>query len=191
MNTPRFLLEPERRVPVVADVDVCVIGGSTTGVFAAVAAARLGATVALVERLGFFGGSATASLVCVWHSRMDAAYDREIVGGLPIELMERLARRDAVRNHERNPSLQFVFSPYEMVLELDRMVVEAAVRPFLHAQFAGVVADGEGRATAALIEDKSGRRAIRARAFVDASGDGDLVYVSVHRRRGGLQIGRR
>jgi len=176
MNTPRFLLEPERRVPVVADVDVCVIGGSTTGVFAAVAAARLGATVALVERLGFFGGSATASLVCVWHSRMDAAYDREIVGGLPIELMERLARRDAVRNHERNPSLQFVFSPYEMVLELDRMVVEAAVRPFLHAQFAGVVADGEGRATAALIEDKSGRRAIRARAFVDASGDGDLVY---------------
>ena len=51
--------EPERMLPIVANVDLCVVGGSCTGVFAAVRAARLGATVAIVENNGFFGGVAT------------------------------------------------------------------------------------------------------------------------------------
>lgn len=55
--------EPARETPVVHECDVCVVGGSCTGVFAAVAAARLGAKVALIESNGFFGGVATASLV--------------------------------------------------------------------------------------------------------------------------------
>jgi glycerol-3-phosphate dehydrogenase len=55
--------EPARDVPVVYECDICVIGGGCTGVFAAVRAARLSATVALVESNGFFGGVATAGLV--------------------------------------------------------------------------------------------------------------------------------
>lgn len=62
------ITEPARQVPVAADCDVCVVGGSATGVFAAVAAARLGAKVAIIESNGFFGGVATASLVNLWHS---------------------------------------------------------------------------------------------------------------------------
>jgi hypothetical protein len=171
------ILEPARSVSVVADVDLCVVGGSTTGLFAAVAAARLGARVALVERLGYFGGSATASLVCVWHSRMDTAFERTIVAGLPIELMDRLAARDAVINQVNDPSKQFIFSPYEMVLELDRIVTELGdrIRPFLHANCVTAVTGDGGKVEAVVIEDKSGRRAIRARYFVDASGDGDLI----------------
>ncbi|MFH1920999.1 MAG: FAD-dependent oxidoreductase, partial [Planctomycetota bacterium] len=60
---PGMIREPAREVPVAHDCDVCVVGGSCTGVFAAVAAARLGANVAIVESNGFFGGVATASLV--------------------------------------------------------------------------------------------------------------------------------
>ncbi|WP_294432870.1 FAD-dependent oxidoreductase [uncultured Victivallis sp.] len=55
-------------VPVLADVDLCVAGGSCTGVFAAVTAARSGARVALVEAQNRFGGTAVASLVNYWHS---------------------------------------------------------------------------------------------------------------------------
>ncbi|MGC9348314.1 MAG: FAD-dependent oxidoreductase [Anaerolineae bacterium] len=174
--------ESARDVPIVADVDLCVVGGSTTGLFAAVAAARLGARVALVERLGYFGGSATASLVCVWHSRMDTSFERVIVGGLPIELMDRLASRDAVTVSEQNVSMEFIFSPAEMILELDRMVEEAGsasgggIRPFLHTQFVAAATDEDGRPCAAIIEDKTGRRAIKARVFVDASGDADLAH---------------
>ena len=60
--------EPARETPVVAEVDVCVAGGSATGVCAAVSAARAGARVLLVERYGFLGGVATAGLVKIWNS---------------------------------------------------------------------------------------------------------------------------
>jgi len=77
--------EPARDIPVADEVDICVIGGSCTGVFAAVRAARLGARVAIVEEQGFFGGVATASLVNVWHSLFDTTGEQQIIGGLTEE----------------------------------------------------------------------------------------------------------
>jgi pyruvate/2-oxoglutarate dehydrogenase complex dihydrolipoamide dehydrogenase (E3) component len=55
--------EEARNIPVIQDCDVCVLGGSCTGVFAAVRAAQMGATVALVEKQNAFGGVATSSPV--------------------------------------------------------------------------------------------------------------------------------
>ena len=173
LPAPAVVREPARDVPVADDVDVCVLGGSCTGVFAAVAAARLGAKVALVERQGFFGGTATASMVNVWHSLRDWDGKEQIIAGLTAEVIERLEARDAVI-HRGGHSVGVYFNCEELKLELDRLVVEAGVRPLLHTQFAAPLAEG-GRMTAALIEDKSGRRAIRARAFVDATGDADAV----------------
>ncbi len=54
--------EPARDTHVVETCDLCVVGGSTTGVLAAVTAARLGLSVAIVELHGFFGGVATAPI---------------------------------------------------------------------------------------------------------------------------------
>ncbi|NUQ00761.1 MAG: FAD-dependent oxidoreductase, partial [Armatimonadetes bacterium] len=167
--------EEPRRVEVIEDCDVCVIGGSTTGVFAAIAAARLGARVALVENGGYFGGTATASLVCIWHSHLDTRFEREIIGGLTMETLGRLLARGGASQQQPNDSLHYILQPYELVLELDQMVTEANIRPFLHTRFVAPVVE-EGRVTAAIIEDKTGRRAIAARVFVDASGDGDLVH---------------
>ena len=168
--------EAPRETPVVADADVCVLGGSCTGVFAAVAAARLGAKVALVELNGFFGGVATASLVNVWHSTHNTTGTQQIIAGLTTEVIDRLARRDAVRRHDvKNKSKWVEFNSEEMKLELDRLVVEAGVRPFLHTMFVAPAVEG-GRMAAAIIEDKTGRRAIRAKAFVDATGDADVVH---------------
>jgi hypothetical protein len=162
---------PAADLPVVDEVDVCVVGGSCTGVFAAVRAARLGARVALVERQGFFGGVAT--LVCTWHTLMDAAFERQIIAGLTAEVLERLRARDALFEDPGNPSRGYVFRPGELKLVLDDLVGESGVRPRLHTQFVATAGAGD-RAEAAIIEDKTGRRAIRARAFIDATGDGDL-----------------
>jgi hypothetical protein len=170
-----MIQEKARTTPVTHVCDVCVIGGSCTGVFAAVAAARLGARAAIVEALGFFGGTATASLVNVWHTHLDAAFKKRIVGGLADEVIDRLKRRKAVIDHGPTEQLQYVFSPTELTIELDRLVTESKVRPFLHARFVAPVIQ-DGRVDAIIIEDKSGRRAIRARQFVDASGDADLVH---------------
>jgi hypothetical protein len=168
------LLEKPRRVPVVADVDVCVVGGSCTGVFAAVAAARLGAKVAIVEWNGFFGGVATASMVNVWHSLKDVKGEKQIIAGLTAEMIERLDKRGAII-FRGSASKGVEFNCEEMKIELDRLVTEAGIRPFLHTMLvAPHVRDG--KMEAAIIEDKTGRRAIRARYFVDATGDADVVH---------------
>ena len=166
--------EKSRQIRIVHTCDVCVIGGGCTGVFAAVSAARLGAKVAIVERQGFFGGVATAGLVNVWHSTFDTIGRREIITGLTTEVIERLKRRNAVIVGDATPGCHYLLNTEELKIELDELVAESRVRPFLHAYFASVVTH-DGQPAAAIIEDKSGRRAIRASYFVDASGDGDLI----------------
>lgn len=176
------LHEPARETPVVADCDVVVVGGSCTGVFAAVAAARLGKSVCLVEQLNQFGGTATASMVCVWHSLWDTKGELRITSGLTQQVMDRLAKRKVVVEQGRdNPHWQYAFVPAELAIELDALVLEHRIRPFLHARVAAVVRD-DRRIQAVIIEDTSGRRAIRARAVIDASGNADVL------RRAGIAL---
>jgi len=171
----RTIREEARDVPVAAECDVCVIGGGCTGVFAAVAAARLGARVALVENNGFFGGVATAGLVNVWHSLHDTQGEARIIAGLTQEVIERLERRGGVVfGAPAGKGPYTVLGTEDLKIVLDELVQEAGVRPFLHCRFAAAHMEG-GRIGAAVVEDKSGRRAIAARYFVDASGDGDLI----------------
>lgn len=185
---PHTVSEPARELPVLGEYDLCVIGGSCTGVFAAIRAARLGLSVALVERMGSFGGVATLSLVNVWHSAMDETFERPIFAGLTVELMERLKKRNVVTERDRSPHWAWSFNAAEMQIELDEMVLEHRITPWLHTAFAApVVADG--KLVAIAVENKSGRGAIAARFFIDASGDGDLcarlgasTYRSAHRQ---------
>ncbi|NCO41104.1 MAG: FAD-dependent oxidoreductase [Armatimonadetes bacterium CG_4_10_14_3_um_filter_66_18] len=169
-----YLTEPAREVPVVHTCDLCVVGGSCTGVFAAVRAAQLGAEVCVVESNGFFGGVATAGLVNIWHSLLDTRNERQLIGGLTAEVVERLKKRGGVVEHTPTASSHFVLNTAELILELDALVMEHHICPFLHARFVQPVVD-DGRVVAAIIEDKTGRRAIRARLFIDATGDGDLL----------------
>ena len=170
------LREEARDVPVVETCDICVVGGSCTGVFAAVAAARLGAKVAIIEQNGFFGGVATAGLVNIWHSLYNTTGDRQIIAGLTSEVVERLSRRGAaVTADKTSPSLYITLNTEELKIELDQLILEAKVRPLLHASFSMPVVQ-DGRITAVIVEDKSGRRAVQAKYFVDATGDGDVVH---------------
>ena len=166
--------EPSRSVPVAWRGDLCVIGGSCTGVFAAVRAARLGLTVALVEQNAILGGSAVAAQVNEWHSIRDAHQEQQIIGGLTVEVIDRLRSRDAVREISPVERGQFRFNSAELAVELDTLVREHRIRLFLCARLASAVRTGE-RIEAAVIEDKSGRRALTASVFIDAAGDGDLL----------------
>ncbi len=171
----KTISEPARKVPVVHECDICVVGGSCTGVFAAVRAARLGAKVAVVENNGFFGGAATAGLVPLWHSLRDMGMKRRIIGGMTQEVIARLGKRGAVKNFEPKGGQEYyVLNTEELKIELDEFVRESGVRPFLHAKFVAPAME-DGHLKAVVIEDKTGRRAIAAKYFIDATGDGDLV----------------
>ncbi len=165
--------EPARTVPVLADADVCVLGGSCTGVFAAIRAARRGARVVLVERQNSFGGVATAGLVNCWHSLHDTLHREQIIVGLTEEVLARLRRRKAlIEQPEKYAS--YVFNSEELKIDLDELVVNNGIRPLLHTVYCAPYMD-EGQFTAVFVENKNGRGAVRAKVFIDATGDGDLA----------------
>ncbi len=161
--------------PVRGEFDVVVAGGSYTGVFAAIAAARAGARVALVEAQNRLGGTATCGLVCYWHSLMDESYREQIIFGLTQETLDRLKRRDLVTYwDEGNPSWYANFNTEEMCCELDEMVREANIVPLLHTRVADVLRDG-ARVTGLVLAGKDGLSVVRGTYFVDATGDADVV----------------
>lgn len=167
---PDAIREQPRDIPVVQACDVCVLGGSCTGVFAAVRAAQLGAKVALVEKQSAFGGVATMALVNVWH-KLVGNRGKQIIGGLTKRMIDRLAKVGGVQG----PKLGgFRINTQELKIELDRLVLENEVTPYLHTFYAAPVMDGK-RVKAVFVENKDGRGAIVAKAYVDATGDGDLA----------------
>ena len=172
-TSPEAIREPARTLPVFAEADVCVLGGSCTGVFAAIRAARRGAKVVLIEKQNSFGGTATNSMVNVWHSLMDTDFKKQIIAGLTREVIERLKKRGAVTFNRGSASVGCGFNSDEMKIELDEMVKEARIKPYLHTFFSMPYVKDE-QLEAVIVENKSGRGAIKAKMFVDATGDGDL-----------------
>ncbi len=168
------IVDPAAHIPVVEDVDLCVVGGSCTGVFAAVRAARRGLRVALIEKQNSFGGVATNGMVCIWHSELCTEHRQQIWSGVTAEVLERLKQRDAVEVRDPNPDTRFILNTEELKIELDALVVEHQIRPYLHTWYARPVVK-DGHIEAVIIQNKDGRSAIRAKVYVDASGDGDLA----------------
>lgn len=167
---------PQRQIPVVAEVDVCVIGGGPGGLPAAIAAARQGASTMVVEMQGFFGGMATAGLIGPILGHTGSRATNPVIGGLPREICQRMAAIGQAWDWDR--ALQAWGIPFNaegFKIIADRMVREAGVKPLLHAFFVDSVVE-DGRMTHAIIESKSGRQAIRARVFVDATGDADVAF---------------
>lgn len=85
---------PESKVPVVAECDVLVVGGGAAGMAAAIAAARQGADVVLVERYGYLGGLASGGLIVLLLT-LDDGNGHQVIAGLCQELVERLEARGA------------------------------------------------------------------------------------------------
>ena len=173
-----LLREPARDIPVVADVDVAVLGGGPAGFNAAVAAARLGASTLLIEKNGYMGGVATAGLVSIWHSLYSMDRSKKIIGGIIDDVLARLEARDAVRGlGDYAPDLSkgcWVVDTEAAKLVFDELALEAGVKPLFHT-YAVDVLQSMGEITAVIVENKSGRGAIKAKVFIDCTGDGDVA----------------
>lgn len=155
--------------------DVVVIGGGPAGTVAAIAAAREGARVVLVERYGFLGGSLTAAMVAPMMGFHSAA--GQVVGGIPDEIVRRLVAAGASPGHVPDPvDFCYTVTPFDyegLKRCLMDMASEAGVELWFHTVLTDARADA-GMIRAAVIWQKDGIKELRAPVFVDASGDGDL-----------------
>ena len=163
----------EKNIPVVGRYDVVVCGGGPAGFIAAIAAARKGASVALVEQYGFLGGMATTSYVAPLS--VFTYKGRKVIGGIPWEFIERLEERGGGRIEK--PLGNVAFDPELYKLLCQRMVLEAGVKLYLHSYLSGCVC-GDGRISQVIIENKSGSQALDADVFIDCTGDADLAYMA-------------
>lgn len=172
--TMEYIVEPSKKIRIRSDVDVCVIGGSCTGVFAAVRAARLGAKVAIIEKQNCFGGVATSGLVNIWHSLNDIDDKNQIIGGLTDEIIFRLKTTNNIAFHRGSRTSSYILNTTELKIELDNLIKENSIKPFLHTYYSGVLVE-DGNIASVIIENKDGRSAVRAKFFIDATGDGDVA----------------
>ncbi len=156
-------------LPVAAEADVVVIGGGPAGLCAAVAAAEEGADVILVERYGFLGGMATAGLVNPFMTYF--AGEEQINLGLFQRLIEQL---QCMGGWTERAKARRAFDPRIMRFACDALVHGAGVRLLLHSFVADASAH-EGTVSRAVLAGKSGLQVVSGKAFIDASGDGDLA----------------
>ncbi|HYX02850.1 MAG TPA: FAD-dependent oxidoreductase [Reyranella sp.] len=161
------------------DCDVLAAGGGMAGSVAAIAAARQGARTVLFERHGFLGGAATAGAVgqfVGWETRAG----RRVIAGIAEEIVERLQAMGGSSGHghfimSTGHRMDRVEYDTEILkVALDEMANEAGVKVLLHGQLAQVSRRGRAIGSVTLLT-KGGLLDVRARLFVDSSGDLDLM----------------
>jgi hypothetical protein len=162
------------------DADIVVCGGGPAGINAALAAGRSGAKTVLIERYGFLGGMSTAALVYPWMT-FHTVEGKQVIAGTAQEIVDRLMAENASPGHVRD-TVGFVrtITPYDpevyKVLIVD-MLREAGVQVLLHSLMDEAVVEGD-RIVAVKLATKSGKYEIKAKQFVDTTGDADLAYLA-------------
>lgn len=175
------VIEPSRTIPVLRTCDVIVLGGGPTGIMAAAAAARAGQQTLLVEKSGFLGGAGTGgglSTFCGMYSNVRGEH-RLTTGGMGPELLEKI---DGYRGL-RAPHLSFADRIQAQAYDIpayriaaDELVIESGAEILFHSFAVAIVMRDDRQIDAIVIETKEGRFALRAKFFIDASGDADLAY---------------
>ena len=178
-----------------------MVGGGSAGTSAAVAAARAGAEVTLVERYGSLGGLATGGLIALLLT-LDDGQGRAVIGGLCQEFVERMTAAGGafsppasdwgaedpalVRKYagwglvwggsaaQRRVRYAVAYDPEVMRQILNEVVLEAGVDLLFHMWGADAIVEDD-RIRGVVFQSKAGRQAILADVVIDASGDGDLL----------------
>jgi len=158
-----------------ATVDVCVVGAGSAGSTAAIAAARGGASVLLVDRLPFLGGTSTAVLDTFYGFFTPGTQARKVVGGIADDVVAGLHDLGPVveRSNTYGAGTGITYLAEHLKVAWERLVTNAGARVLLHAVVqAAEVRDG--RIDSIVVATRAGLGRVHATMFIDASGDADL-----------------
>jgi hypothetical protein len=156
---------------VIHETDVLVVGSGPGGLAAALAAARCGVKVTLLERFGCFGGNITVVGVegFAWYRHEQTVE----AGGIGREFEDRAKDMGAATPESQSLSYELDSEGFKLVA--DHLVEEAGIHPMLHRQFVAPLTEGDA-ITGVIVESKAGREAIRAKRVIDATGDADVAH---------------
>ena len=169
--TTTFVQEPARAIEVIHQCDVLVLGSGPGGLAAALAAARAGVSVSLVERFGCFGGNITTvgveGLAWYRHEKTVEAM------GIGWEFEARAKAMGAASPESQSLSYEIDSEGFKLVA--DRLVQEAGIHPMLHRLVVAPIMEGD-LLKGVIVESKAGREAILAHRIIDATGDADIAH---------------
>lgn len=168
--------------------DVLVCGGGFAGISAALAAARQGSKVILLEKQFILGGLGTAGLVTIYLPLCDG-YGRQVSFGIAEELLRLsvsmgaedrypdnwLDSEDTTKRTEKDKRFEVQYNPQLFAVLAEQLLSENGVT-ILYGSYAVGVSKQDDKIDAVIIENKSGRQAISTKTVVDATGDCDIAY---------------
>lgn len=169
-----------RDIPTESGYDLVVAGGGPAGTAAAICAARLGARVLLAEATGCLGGMGTSGLVTAFDPMADG--EKPLVGGLMREIVETLYERGELAPHVTRDFYSrhyHCWTPYR-VEGLKRLLDELAIGAGVEVRFFTRVIDADvsdRRLNGVVLHNIEGYSFVRARTFVDATGDAVLAHL--------------
>ncbi|BCM88508.1 hypothetical protein IAD21_00341 [Abditibacteriota bacterium] len=163
-------------IPILAEVDILVVGAGSAGCCAALAARESGQfSVLLAERYGFAGGSSTGVLTTFYGFFTPGDAPRKVVGGVPDRVVNELEKRRAMylRPNTYGAGTGVTYNPETLKLVWDEMLARTGVQVWFGCQLVDVESDANGP-THAIFWSKSGFFKVAAKRFIDASGDADF-----------------
>jgi hypothetical protein len=157
--------------------DVIVIGSGSAGCPAAISASRSGAKTLLIERLPFLGGISTAVLDTFYGYYTPGKQSIKIVGGIADDVVEGLKQFNACfeRPNTFGAGTGITYHPEYLKIVWETLVVNAGCHILLNAWVQDVVKDGD-RIAGLVVATKSGLVLYKAKQFIDATGDADIIY---------------
>ena len=165
----RVILESQKEIPVLEEVDVVVAGAGPAGIAAALAAAETGGKVMLLERHASPGGMATAALM----SWFGGFYNGKevVIRGIAEKVIKAIKEREGTKA-DFNQAWVGV-DPEVMKIVVVDMLQHVGVRMLFHSWVSSAIMD-DNKVKGVFIENKSGRTAIPAKMTIDCTGDGDV-----------------
>jgi hypothetical protein len=166
-------------IPTIYEADVVVVGAGSAGCCAAIAAAEAGRSVLLIERYGFPGGTSTQILDTFYGFFTPGDQPRKVVGGIPDRVVDALDFTGDIflRPNTYGAGTGVTYNPERLKLVWDTLLLGAGVKMLLHAWLCDVETAGDGRIMGVIVHTKRGFLRVRGRRFIDASGDADLCHL--------------
>ena len=184
-ENPMFI-EESIKTQICSQCDVLVCGGGFGGISAALAAAREGKSVLLLEKSYMLGGLGTAGLITIYLPLCDG-YGRQVSFGI----VEELLRLSVSLGHEGRYPRHFLFgegsrtkddpryeasyNPQLFAILAEQLLLKEGVK-ILYGTYAVAVHKNGSRIGAVIVENKSGRYGIAAKRVVDATGDAVIAH---------------